>query len=341
VKPRYFRYAAVLAVSLSFALPAVPASAVPIPAVHGSDSSGVTGGALFGGTMPLVSEQGTLGRKLAIIRVYYMIGQKFNTPKIDQVMSAGSTVLASLDIPHSRGISYASVAAGRQDAQISAWLTEAEQEAVAHHLSTVYVSFEHEANDSANNVLGTPAQFKAAWNHIHSLAAKAHLNAGTGGRLRWAMILEHLAYFPASQRPYWSLRLGFASQYFPGAGNVDVIAADGYNRGGCRSHMGTKPAQPAVSPDSLFGPVLTFASTHGGLPVFLAEWASASYSAVPAWQANFIGQMTAYVLANPRIAAVMYWDSRGFFGCQFAVTGNPLSLAALAAMGKVINGHLG
>jgi hypothetical protein len=341
VKPRYFRYAAVLALSVSFALPAIPANAVPLPAGPDAASAGITGGALFGGTMPLVAEQGTLGRKLAIIRVYDMIGQKFGGRKVDQVMSAGSTVLASLDVPHSRGISYASVAAGRQDTQIRAWLTGAEQAAVAHHLPAVYVSFEHEANASANHVLGTPAQFRAAWAHIHSLAAGAHLNAGAGGRLRWAMILEHLAYFPASMRPRWSLRLGFAAQYFPGAGNVNVIAADGYNRGGCRSHIGTTPTEAAVSPGSLFNPVLTFARTHGGLPVFLAEWASAAYSAAPAWQAGFIGQMKAYVLANPRIAAVMYWDNRGFFGCRFAVTGLPLSLAALAAMGRAISGHLG
>ena len=340
MKPRYLRFAAVLALSVSFALPAAQAGAVRLPARQDAAASGVTGGTLFGGTMSLVPEQGALGRKLAIVRVYYMIGQKFKTPKIDQVMSAGSTVLASLDIPHGHGITFASVAAGRQDTQISAWLTGAEQEAVAHNVPTVYVSFEHEANDSANNVLGTPAQFQAAWKHIHSLAAAAHLNVATGGRLRWAMILEHLAYFSVSQRPHWSLRLGFASQYYPGAGNVDVIAADGYNRGGCRSHKGNTPSQPAVSPGSLFGPVLTFASTHGGLPVFFAEWASAFYSGVPAWQANFIDQMKAYVLANPRIAAVLYWNSKGFFGCQFAVTGHPQSLAALAAMGRVVNGRL-
>ena len=33
----------------------------------------------------------------------------------------------------------------------------------------------------------------------------------------------HMAYFPASQRPKWSLRAGFAP--FPGAANVNVIAA--------------------------------------------------------------------------------------------------------------------
>jgi hypothetical protein len=87
--------------------------------------------------------------------------------------------------------------------------------------------------------------------------------------------------------------------------------------------------------------VLAFARTHGGLPVFIAEWASAAYSAVPAWQGHFIGQMKAYVLTHPSIAAVMYWDNVGYNGCKFAVTGQPQSVTALAAMGRAINGHLG
>jgi len=341
VKPRYLRFAAVLALSLTFALPAAQAGAVHLPLQLDNAASGIAGGALFGGTSPLLAEQGALGRKLAIVRLYYMIGQKFTTPKVDQIMSGGGTVLASLDIPHGHGITYASVTAGRQDTQIRAWLTEAEQEAVAHNISAVYVSFEHEANTTANHVLGTPAQFQAAWNHIHSLAAQAHLNAANGGRLRWAMILMHTAYFPANMRPRWSYRLGFASQYFPGAGSVDVIAADGYNRGGCRSRNASKPTQATVTPGSLFDPVLTFARTHGGLPVFIAEWGSAFYPGAPGWQATFIPLMQAYVLANPSIAAVLYWDQRGNFACHFAVNGHPQSVAALTTMGKVINGHLG
>jgi hypothetical protein len=340
VRPRNFRYAALLAIaaSVALALPAVQASAGPRPAAQ-PGAVGVTGGALFGGTYPLVAEQGRLGRKLSIVRIYYFIGQKFTTPHIKQLMSAGTTVLASLDVPH--GMTYASIAAGRQDKQILAWLTQAEQNAVTYHLPAVYVAFEHEANAPPNHVLGSPAQFIKAWDHIHALAATAHLNVGSGGRIRWALILEHLAYFPPSLRPKWSLRLGLATQYWPGAANVNVVAADGYNRGGCRSHRGPKPTQAAVTPGSLFNPVLTFARTHGGKPVFLAEWASAAYSGLPGWQAKYIGLMKAYVLANPRIAAVMYWDDHGYFGCSFAINGHPQSLTALAAMGRAIHGHIG
>ena len=68
-------------------------------------------------------------------------------------------MLASLDVPHGRGITYASIAAGRQDKQIRAWLTQAEQDAVTYHIPAVYVDFEHEANNPPNSVNGTPAQF--------------------------------------------------------------------------------------------------------------------------------------------------------------------------------------
>jgi hypothetical protein len=342
MSPRTWRYTAFLAIPLTIALSLAPAGALRVPASPAPSKAGVIDGTLFGGTMPLVSEQGTLGRKLAIVRLYYNIGQPFSTGRSRSVMSAGSTVLASLDSPPRDGPSYASIIAGNYDKTILAWLTQAEQAAVTYGLPTVFVSFQHEANDSSHDRQGTPAQFVAAWDHIHALAAQAHLNWNTGGRLRWALILEHYAYFSPSQRPHWSLRLGLASNFWPGTANVDVVAADGYNRGGCRSHdLTNRPTQPAVTPGSLFDPVLTWARANGNLPVFLAEWASAYYSADPAFQADYITQMKSYVLANPQIAAVMYWDSHGNFSCQFSVNGHPESLTQLTAMGQALPGHLG
>jgi hypothetical protein len=338
LKPRTIGSAAVLATIVTFAAPSLPAGALPAQPAGGT-TSGVSGGALFGGTLPLVAEQGTLGRKLAIVRMYYFIGQNFTTKLSQQVMKAGSTVLASLDVPSHE--SYASIVAGHQDKAILNWLTQVDHDAVASHLPAAYVAFEHEANDPAKRNLGSPAEFVAAWKHIHALATKAHLNWNDGGRLRWALILEHLAYFAANQRPKWSMRLGLAQNYWAGAGQVDVVAADGYDRGGCRTHGGnSRPTQASVSPGSIFNPVLTWAKAHGNLPVFLAEWASASYTSVPGWQANFIVQMKTYVLANPQIAAAMYWDQRGNFACRFSLSGHPLSLAALAAMGKALRGHV-
>jgi hypothetical protein len=339
LKPRVIGSAAVLAAIATFAAPSLPAGALTTQTAGDTTSTGVSGGALFGGTLPLVAEQPTLGRKLAIVRMYYFIGQDFTNKRSEQVMKDGATVLASLDVPSHE--SYASVAAGKQDKPILTWLTQVNQDAAASKLPAAYVAFEHEANDPAKKNLGSPAQFIAAWKHIHALAAAHHLNWNDGGRLRWALILEHLAYFAKNQRPGWSMRLGLAQNYWAGAGQVDVVAADGYDRGGCRTHDGhSQPTQPSVSPGSIFNPVLTWAKSHGNLPVFLAEWASASYTSVPAWQSQFIVQMQAYVLGNKQIAAAMYWDQRGNFACRFSVTGNKASLTALAAMGKALAGHV-
>jgi hypothetical protein len=340
------RYAAFLASFLALSLAALlisaisPASAGARPAA-GRDvgGAGVTGGTMFGGTLPLVGEQSRLGRKLAIVRLYYTLGQHYGLISMRQVMSAGGTVLASLDVSPTRGPSYAAITAGRDDKEILGWLKAVEHEAVTHHLSTVYVSFQHEANSAPKQQLGTPAQFVAAWDHVHRLAAKAHLNVSTGGRLRWVLILMRYSYL--SQRPPWARKNAMARDYWPGVHNVDVIAADGYNRGGCRLHrrVTRRPSLPSVTPGSIFDPVLAWARRHGNLPVFLSEWASATFSAVPGWQARYISQMKSYLLANPQIRAVMYWDQR-YGPCRYSVAGNGKSLAALAAMGRVLRGRV-
>src|SRR5262245_45858526 len=123
-----------------------------------------------------------------------MIGQMVNIPKVDRPIAGANRVLAGLDRHRRHATTSHALPAGRQDEQIRAWLSQAEREAVAHNVPAVYVDFENEANNPPNHVLGTPAQFQAAWRHIHGLAARAHLNAGTGGRLRWALILMHMAY---------------------------------------------------------------------------------------------------------------------------------------------------
>jgi hypothetical protein len=74
--------------------------------------------------------------------------------------------------------------------------------------------------------------------------------------------------------------------------------------------------------------------------VFLGEWASAAFSALPAWQASYIYAMKACVHANPRIEAAMYWDNHGYFACSFAVNGHPQSLTALRSMAQSLHEHI-
>lgn len=299
--------------------PASPAGSSP----DASAASGVRGGALFGGTAQLATQEPKLGRKLAIVRVYYLIGQTFHNPKI---LSQGSTLLVSLD---SSGASYTSIAAGHEDRAILSFMRAVNSAAYKYHLGAIYFSFEHEPENRWHLGLGSGAQFVAAWDHVHRLAASAHLDWNDGGRLHWVLIMMHQSYAAG----------GAAGRYWPGSSEVDVVAADGYNSYACkmaRAHLPlTTVGVEAVTPASDFSPVLGFARAHGGLPVFVAEWGSDSTPA--GIQATFIREMASYVAANPAIAGALYWDLAGVHhhgaGCSYIVDNHPASLAALAAMG--------
>jgi len=289
-----------------------------------SAMAGVSRGVMFGGDVPLAMAQARLGRKLAIVRVYDHLGQPFSNPKIDRIMAGGTTVAVSLDLFPGRD-TYSAIAAGREDAAIKSWLTQVERSAVRYHLAAIYVTFEHEADVLAHHrALGTPAQFVQAWDHIHQLAATAHLNWTDGGRLHWVLILTHFAYID-----------GRVSRFWPGTHEVDIVGADGYNTGGCRvarahhTHF-TTGKTPPETPASLFGKLVRFAASHGSLPVFIAEWGSVAYPDANV-RVNWIHQMQAFVQANPEITAALYWDSQ-VPPCNYIINDSPTSLSALTSM---------
>jgi hypothetical protein len=299
--------------------------------------SGVTGGALFGGNRSLVPEETALGRRLAIVRVYYRFGDSFPTFNDSQAMAAGSTLVVSLDSPRG-GPTYSSIASGLQDAYLSSFLHAVNQAAIRYRLPAIYFSFEHESSlPSKHTGLGSPAQFIQAWDHIHQLAASMHLDWNDGGRIHWVWIQTHVAFVPVNQRAGGGPAFGAPTLYWPGSNEVDIVAADGYSHPGCRGHAGP------MTPQTLFGPVLSFAEQHGGLPVFITEWGSTSFPSSQ-WQTGFIGQMQAFVSANPEIVAVLYWNSPGAGpNCNFSVDNHPASVSALATMAHstALQGRLG
>src|SRR5690348_15794 len=77
------------------------------------------GSAMFGGNAGLIKDEPALGRKLAIVRAYYRIGDAFPPDSYAAHLTAGSTLLVSLD---SNGASYASIAAGNKDGAILSFL---------------------------------------------------------------------------------------------------------------------------------------------------------------------------------------------------------------------------
>jgi hypothetical protein len=309
--------------------PSPTAPAAPQETSGSGSRSGVNGGALFGGNAKLVPEEAKLGRRLAIVRVYYQLGESFPRPADRRLMAEGTTLLVSLDtVPGDPG--YASIAAGHQDATIMAFIRAVNQAAVRYHLAAIYFCFEHEANALGHHQeLGSPAQFIQAWDHIRRLAESADLDWNQGGRIHWVWILTYKAFAPAAGGSPGSPGAGSAAAYWPGSNQVDIVAADGYDNYGCTATA----AGNGKTPGSLFDGLISFAKANGGLPVFITEWASTSFSSRQR-QAAFISQMQAFVAANREIAAVLYWNGQGAgSSCNFSIDGQPASVTAMAAMG--------
>jgi hypothetical protein len=277
------------------------------------------GGMLFGGNDGLANLTTQLGRNMAIDRTYYKLGgNAFPTYTDNKHMAGGSTLLVSLD---ANKHSYASITAGTYDTQILAFMTAMNADAIKYNLSSIFFTFQHEPDNKLVASLGTPAQFIQAWDHVHQLAASADLdwNQNLGGRLLWTLILVHNSYAMGTN----------AKGYWPGAGEVDIVASDGYNAYPC------KAGQTNQTPAQIFGATLSFAKANGGLPVFLAEWASDASS--PTNQAAYIAKMQTYLTTNhKKIKAAMYWDDVGAL-CSFKIDGNPASIAAMKTLGASVD----
>jgi hypothetical protein len=294
--------------------------------MHAAGTLAGVSGVMFGGDVPLAAEQPALGRKLAIVRVYDRLGQKFSTPMVDNFMAQGTTILVSLDT-FPGGAPYSSIAAGQYDSTITSFLEALNSSAVHYGLPAIYFTFEHEANVPGHHQgLGTPGQFVQAWDHIHQIAVDHHLEWSQGGRVHFVLILTHFAYINGS-----------ASQFWPGANEVDIVGADGYNTGGCRTaraaHRSFGNGQTApVSPASLFTDTVRFAASNGGLPVFIAEWGSVAYSSTSV-RVNWINQMDSFLLGNPTVHAALYWDSQ-VPPCNYILNNSPSSLSALTSLAQ-------
>ena len=146
---------------------AVPGTETPAA----GKKSATAGGALFGGNAALASQQGNLGRRLAIIRAYYRVGEPFPAPQDQQLMAAGSTLLVSLG---TGGASYASIAAGYHDAAIMAFLRAVNRAAFRYHLGAIYVSFAHDLTwfGRGSLLLASPMNWIAGWLLLRSYRAR-------------------------------------------------------------------------------------------------------------------------------------------------------------------------
>jgi len=248
-------------------LPVAPAAAAP--------------GTLWGAHVDSGSEsdnvpfEEALGRKLAVTRIYLFWDEAIPGDQAATDVANGRTPIVSFNTrrPGSSTIPWSEIAARQHDETL-----RAKAEAVRDFGHPLYLIFHHEPDNVHNEAVGTPAEFRAAWQVVHDVFSAV----GTPN-VTWIWTLSSKAY-----------RLGQADQWYPGDAYTDLIGSDPY-------------AYPERSWLTVAEPPLAFAAGRNK-PLAFPEWGVGER-----WgdgdRARQVRQIAAWMKEHD-IALAAYWSSQ-------------------------------
>jgi hypothetical protein len=216
--------------------------------------------------------QGQIGRRLDIVHTYLTWQGPFPTPSNQVALSQGSTLLISWT-----GTASAAVNSGRADRLIR---QRARQIKALHR--PVFLEWRWEMDrPNLRAVVGTPAEFIAAWRHVRAIFARQHV-----GNAAWVWCPTAKGFGPG----------GSAAAYYPGENQVDWVCSDVY---------------PGPGPYRSFAdaarPFLMWASHHRK-PVMIGEFGVPQrYS--PAQRAQWLRAAAQTIRSDAQVKALVYFDA--------------------------------
>ncbi|MDX6682098.1 MAG: hypothetical protein QOG94_2137 [Solirubrobacteraceae bacterium] len=180
------------------------------------------------------------------------------------------------------------IAAGLHDLYIKRWARDARA-----YGKPMVIRFMHEMNGdwypwAANGFGNTPAQFRAAWRHVHTI-----FRSEGATNVSWVFSIDALAAgTPTSRR-----RL---DHFYPGSNYVDWVGLSGFNWSDPRSGG-------ILSYERVFRPSYEIVKGYGK-PVMLTEMGTATRDAqtAPAWVHDV---MTSTPKRFPRVKAIVWYDA--------------------------------
>jgi plastocyanin len=282
-------------------------------------------GAYFGAYVPpdphngpdrrtaLTNYETMVGRQMAIERVYYLWNEDW--PNADDYWSAGMgrILYISWNASPDDGSGcrkWADIAAGVYDADIHAQTAK-----IKLFPYNFFFSFHHEPTTAPpdGQSCGTPADYQAAWRHIHDTFVADGVTNVTYSITYTAQNFLH----------------GKADDFYPGDDIIDTIAADGYNWFGCQFHNG-----PWREMSEIFQPFYDFGVEHNK-PLIVAEYGSGEDPDVVGKKGQwFTNGSEALKNTMPLIKGVTYFNvGNGGTSCDRYVDSTPTSLSAFQAMG--------
>jgi len=272
--------------------PIVTAAGSPICSVVGPSVPSCGrwwGEALDTGKGSLVSAvdraQASLGRRLDIVHTYHRWDDLFPTAGERALAQDGHLLLIGWKpiTRAGRPVSWASIAAGRQDNIVRT---------VARRLRAldvpVLLSFSYEP-ERLIGTNGTPAQFAAAFRHIHDVMARA---GATNVRWVWTVI--------GLTSPHWQRTY---LQLWPGQKYVDWIGWDPYNWASCRKTSWSSFRQ-------MVQPFYRWITNQdlGNKPLMLAEYGTVESTDDPGRKGLWFSAEAQALESFPRLLALVYFN---------------------------------
>ncbi len=296
--------------------PATQAGACGTLQAHGVPSCGVLWGISTpdGSAATLRADETQVGRKFDIGYHFHWTGDTLPTADERSEVAEGRLLQVNIE---SRPYSYADIAGGKADAGLAS-----QARGVTSLHAPVYVTFEHEPDVKTKSTRGTPAQFVAAWRHVHDLFVA---NGATNVVWVWTVT-------------GWSANFSSYASFYPGNDVVDWVSWDAYSTTSCNP---TRNVLTGSFADPV-GPMYTWmhdghaaaAGIDPSKPESISEYGAAYDSGNPgsqgAWYQAIPQQLKT---AFPDIKAVTKWDNPGG-DCQYQMGASPSSLAGVKAAGQ-------
>ena len=187
----------------------------------------------------------------------------------------------------------------------------------------VFVTFDHEPDQPGRSARGTPADFVAAWRHVHDVFRR-----NGASNVIWVWVVT--GYLPTAAT---------AGSMWPGNRYVDWISWEAYNRSGC-AHSRTDPADFRSFADSML-PFYTWLGAHAAdyginlnKPMMISEAGSVLYPTDPALTASWYRAIPDVLAAYPQIRAVGLWDRPGVGTCDYRFDDAPAVQHAVGQAGE-------
>lgn len=257
--------------------------------------------------------EGEMGRQFDTVYDFHTVGDTLPTPGERQLVSQGRILHINLETTK---YSWSQIASGDADARLTA-----QAQGVASLRQRVFINFDHEPDAAKKAVRGTPANFVAAYRHVHQL----FLNEGASNTV-WIWVVTG-----------WKNNFGALLSLYPGNDVVDWISWEAYTQVGC-------PAYPTLSSRASFvqnvSPMYNWlhsVGAQGGIdatkPIMISEYDATYNTPDPNVTANWYAGISAALQSSfPQIKAIQKWDVAG--NCRYPIDTDPIIMSAMRTMGQ-------